>query len=298
MNIAFCIWLWTRRRFHQDSIDLMIHEACLPFRKFAWKQNLAAAAHRLMLTVVLNSADRVWMAIPAWESVLRPFLRGRAPSLRWLPVPSSIPVFQDDPSTIRRRYAHQGQTLVGCFGTHGILVANIVEQVLAHLLRVQDNIQIVLIGRGSREFCDDLERRGVVPRGRVHATGVLDSRELSLSIQACDLMLQPYPDGINTRRTTAMAALAHGKAMVTTFGVQTEPFWEASNAVAVARCGDYANLAELVRALAHDPVERRRLGKAARGLYEARFTVEHAASTVMENFPKNGNERLAQSCGS
>ena len=44
----------------------------------------------------------------------------------------------------------------------------------------------------------------------------LANEEVSVHLSACDLMIQPYPDGISARRTSAMAALAHERPVVTT----------------------------------------------------------------------------------
>ncbi len=53
---------------------------------------------------------------------------------------------------------------------------------------------------------------------RVVSAGLLADRDASLHLQACDVMIQPYVDGASARRTTLMAALAHGRAIVTTIG--------------------------------------------------------------------------------
>ena len=49
-------------------------------------------------------------------------------------------------------------------------------------------------------------------RSRVHAAGYLSTADLSAHIAACDLFVQPYPDGITSRRTSAMACLSRGQA--------------------------------------------------------------------------------------
>ena len=67
---------------------------------------------------------------------------------------------------------------------------------------------------------------------------LMDAAEVSLHLQACDLLLQPYPEGITARRTTAMAGLAHGVPMVSSSGPLTEDFWADSGAVALASRGN------------------------------------------------------------
>ena len=63
-------------------------------------------------------------------------------------------------------------------------------------------------------------------------------------------MLQPYPDGISSRRTSAMAALSHARPVVTTSGPLTEDVWEASGAAVLVPVADATGLAEATAALA------------------------------------------------
>jgi glycosyltransferase involved in cell wall biosynthesis len=51
---------------------------------------------------------------------------------------------------------------------------------------------------------------------RVHWTGFLNDAGVSEHLQASDLMVLPYRDGISLRRGTLMAALAHGRPILST----------------------------------------------------------------------------------
>ena len=87
-------------------------------------------------------------------------------------------------------------------------------------------MRFVLMGRGSGTLADRLSTRT-----GVSATDLLPARELSRHLQACDLLLQPYGDGVSGRRTTTISALEHGVPVVTTFGRLSEPFWRETSAV-------------------------------------------------------------------
>ena len=93
-------------------------------------------------------------------------------------------------------------------------------------------------------------------------------------------MLQHYPDGVSTRRTSAMAVLAHGLPMVTTSGDLTEPIWAESSAVRLARSGDAENMAALAIDLAHDAAARVRMGCVARKFYNDRFALSHTIAAL------------------
>src|SRR4030095_5175189 len=82
---------------------------------------------------------------------------------------------------------------------------------------------LLLLGAGSERFRDALIERHPSWSARVHAAGYLSASDLGAHIAACDLFVQPYPDGITSRRTSAMACLSRGRPVVTTSGHLTAP---------------------------------------------------------------------------
>lgn len=282
-NVAFCAWLLKRARVDGDRVEVVVHEPFLEFARGHWRQSAAAAAHRLMAALLLMAARRVWVTTPAWEELLRPFALGRAVDFRWLPVPSTVPVVEDAALTceVRRRSDAEGaSTLVGHLGTYSTHVFELLEQTLPALLARRADARALLMGRGSVEARERLLRRRPELASRLRATGRLPPRELSAHLAACDLMLQPFPDGVSCRRTSVMAALAHGVAVVTTGGRFTEPLWAESRAVALATAEDAAALTSAAARLLADAEERARLACAGRSLYRSRFDVAHVVAAL------------------
>ena len=272
MNVRFCLWLWKRAKFSRDNVELMVHEPFLAFREGAWKQDAAALVHRVMTIILLNAVKRVWTSIPAWQSRLRPYGLGRKIKYGWLPIPSTIPVIDDAAgvSAIRTRYAPGGRSLIAHFGPYIRQVMEPIVSLLPALLREHD-ASILLLGRGSKALRDELTDKNSDLADRVHATGSLALADLSCHLSACDVMIQPYPDGISSRRTSAMAGLSHGLPVVTTTGHNTESLWAESNALVLVPAGNVAALMRLTGQLLRDEGERERLSAAARKLYQERF---------------------------
>jgi len=289
MNVPFCLWLWDRAR-RGDCVDLMVHEPYLPFKRNSWRQNTAAAVHRLMTIILLRSAQHAWISIPAWRGCLTPYAFGRPLGFEWLPLTSNIPVAGAAVAgAIRRQYAPYG-VLLGHFGTFGPAIVPLLHEILARVLSAIPNVSVLLIGGGSHSFRDAFVHQSEGWRQRIHAMGHLDPQALSQHISACDVLVQPYPDGVTSRRTTIMAALSHSRAVVTTSGPLTESFWETSRAVALAPAGDTEAFLRSLMPLLESPVERVRLGEVARELYCRRFDIHHIVERLRQH--PVGGQRL------
>ena len=282
MNLPFCVWVWWRSAWHKDRVELMVQECFLAFREGGWRQDAAALVHRLMTVILLRAAQHVWIALTGYEAMLRPFALGRPVTFSWLPVPSNVEV-ADDPAAvacIRSQMAPSG-FLIGHFGTFGWPITDLLESLAPQILGGLEGSMVVL-GSGSQEFRERLVRQHAELAGRIFATGYLSDAALSGYLSACDVMIQPYPDGITARRGSSLAALAHGRPIVTNAAGPTEPLWKESGAVVLAPLTPQG-FAEAVRRLQQDSFERQRVGAAAREIYQRYFKPSHMVATIAQH---------------
>lgn len=284
INVAFCRWLRRRAR-AGDLLELIIHEPCLAFGEGGLRYTAAAVVQRLMLSLLLSDASRVWMAIPAWEDRLKPWAFGREIPYTWLPIPSTVPVAAgNDAGRIRAGLLRRPDgVIIGHLGTYSSKIQKDLSIVIPLLLAETPRLQVNLLGRGSERLADSLLARLGSDAVRVEASGALSTEALSEHLQACDVMLQPYPDGASCRRTTLMAALAHGLPVVTTLGRLSEPFWSESTAVATVPAGDHAGLVRAVVSLVNEPSLRHRLSSEGQALYESTFSVPRLIKTLRDS---------------
>jgi glycosyltransferase involved in cell wall biosynthesis len=279
MNLPFCFWLW-RRSVTGDSIEVIVHE---PFVTFSGgiRQRALAVVQRAMTLMLMRAARRVWVTTRAWTPLLEPYLSGRGIAVEWLPVPSSL----QEPDAvaveeIRRRYSPGKECLIGSFGTHGPLVTSLLGDAIRLLAGEHPTARVMLIGSGSEVFRSALVGDDRSLDHRVTATGSLNADELSAHIAACDVLLQPYPDGVTCRRTTAMAGLFARVPVVTTRGALTERIWQHDTPVKLADVGDVRGIVQHVLHLIADPAERRRQADAGRAFYDRWFDVRHTVAAI------------------
>jgi glycosyltransferase involved in cell wall biosynthesis len=280
MNLWFCLWLAARAR-AGDRIELMVHEPFLQLRPGPLRHVCMALVHRVMTIVLMRSASRVWVAIPAWESKLKPYALGRALRIDWLPIPACIAPANVAGTPLRQKITQTAQPIVGHFGSYGREVAALLEDRLPGILGSESRPLLLLMGAGSEAFRAALVDRHPSWAGQVHATGYVPQAALAGHLEACDLFLQPYPDGITSRRTSAMACLSAGRAVVTTSGHLTEPLWKESGAVVLADVSNPTGFAEAAVRLLRDRAERTRVAESGRRLFDSRFDVAHTVAALL-----------------
>lgn len=274
-NVGFCLWLRAQTR---ESIWVMFHEVAHPIGlQYTWLQNGLGLVTRGMASLVASAAARLFVSTPAWTPQLRSMCGPEVP-ITWLPVPSAIPIDGGDVSALRALYAGE-YPLVGHFGTCGSLITPRLFATFLHLSQLS-NARFVLFGRGSDVAARLAARDWPTLAGRLHGAGSMSPAAVSRHLAACDVMVQPYPDGITGRRTSAMAALAHGRPVVTTLGLLTEPLWRRSAGVRLAPADNPFALAAEVATILRDPDELARLSAEARATYESCFDLRHTIAAL------------------
>jgi glycosyltransferase involved in cell wall biosynthesis len=140
---------------------------------------------------------------------------------------------------------------------------------------------LLLIGAGGEAFRDEVLARHPEWIGRVHSTGYVPPDDLADYLEACDLFVQPYPDGITSRRTSAMACLSRARPVVTTSGHLTESLWAESGAVALASVSEPDSFTSAVARLLEDSDSRLKLGTRGQSLYYERFDIARTIDALL-----------------
>jgi glycosyltransferase involved in cell wall biosynthesis len=282
MNVPFAAWVLARRVRHGDDIRVMFHEVAFPWVRRPLRHNLIAAVTRLMAALLLQACSRADVSIPGWVPLLHR-LGGRRVPIAWTPIPANIPA-DPPPDAVAARRAEltggeRGVRVVGHFGTYGAVITPGLAPALGAILDRRPDVRVLLLGANGDRWRESWLRDHPDWARRVVATGALPEKAVAEYLAACDLALQPYPDGASSRRTSLMAALANGVPVVTTLGVLSEPIWSAG-AVAAAPADRPEQLAQLAIHLLDHPEARRELGEAGRRLYEEQFTLGRTVAAL------------------
>lgn len=276
MNVGLAGWLWRRRE--RWAIDVMFHEVAMPFGVGQrLRYNIPAAVHRAMAAVLCRSARRVFVSTEAW----RPMVDRAGRRAVVLPVFSNLPEAETQAvRAMRQRLAGGNANLVGHFGTcHAAMLGMLRAAVEATLA---SGARFAFIGGGSAQAGKGLAKGLGSDGNAVSVTGPLDGPSAAAGVAACDLMVLPFPDGVTTRRSSVMAALAGATAVVTTTGALTEPLWAESGAVRLIQPNRPADVAAAVMQMLADGEARTALAERGHRLYAGRLALNHTIRCLRE----------------
>jgi glycosyltransferase involved in cell wall biosynthesis len=266
---------------------VMFHEVAYPFeRGQPLKHRVMAALTHAYALGLGRRAERILISTPGCERALG-LVGLRNTPLFWLPIPSNLPSEGERrPRTqVLRDVNLDPQALVvGHFSTFGARVAEPLERELGSLLDHDERVQILLSGVGSVQFSARLLASRSGATARVRALGETTLEAAADSVAAADVLLFPYPDGISSRRTSVMGALALGKPVVTNAGPNTEALWSATGCVRLASL-EPGELARATSELLGDPAARARLGERAREVYASRFSIAENLAKIASLLP-------------
>lgn len=178
------------------------------------KKLFLAAFSRLQFIRLLSSADFAVTTCRIYESLIRAY--NSKLKVKTIPVSANVEVHAADASLLREKLNPQNNVLFSFFGRlANFRNPDLAVRVLAKALEKGIPAKLVFIGcaRSSQPALYDqiliLANRLKVSSHLIE-TGDLTENEISHWLQISDVFLFPQRDGISTRNTTVMSAMAHG----------------------------------------------------------------------------------------
>jgi glycosyltransferase involved in cell wall biosynthesis len=263
----------------------MFHETFLSYSKRTAKRLIGASLQRFMAFLLVNFASNVFASTEGGAEALNR-LSLRRGKVEHLPVFSNVKT-EYDPDfvmALRAGCASEQEILVGHFGRYMTETESLVVPTLRHLLLRNPAIHVLFAGECADQYRAKLlegfadEHPGL--GARVHSAGICNAGQIASVLSACDFMFQPYPDGITTRRSTAMAALANGRFLVSNTGPSSEDLWMQNPAVHLLTGQDPAAHADEIDRIAQAPGLIARRSASARQFYVQNFSAERTLGAL------------------
>jgi glycosyltransferase involved in cell wall biosynthesis len=284
---AFTRWSVRLRRRLRCQAILLAHEASLPVT-FHWKKGefkLAALAATQMaqFAILAASFDIVLFSNAGTQRACARHLSRLADRFRTIRICSNIPYHSSygPAAELMATGSFVPARTVLFFGTgHESVLFDYVEEAFVTLLKTEPSVGLVVVGM-SAEKLRHLRPSFADLDGRVHALGYVSAEQVSLWLQVATLVLAPLIEGVSARKGTVMAALQHGRTVVTTRGAHTLEDIPWQEICLLAPLDPKAFAATAVQAF-HDPVLRAAIGRAAREEYEAHASASVTASMILD----------------
>ncbi|HVO35803.1 MAG TPA: hypothetical protein VMT21_09575, partial [Gemmatimonadales bacterium] len=238
-------------------VAVFVHEPYVPFTRLPWL--VTGWPMRWQLRFILRRAAFAYAPVPRFVEIAQRYARPET-SVRLAPVGATLPVARESRAQARQALGlADGTIAIGVFSPAAAgLLLDWVDRARAAL---EDRADVVWVcfGFGSERLPRETGSGDRLLRVADHEPGAV-----ARTMRALDLAAQPYVDGLTMRRTSAMLALAHGVALVSSTGPLFDP-----RLAALAACEDTAEVfaARLVR-LVDDAGERAALTARSAGYAE------------------------------
>lgn len=158
-------------------------------------------------------------------------------------------------------------------GYFGFLNASKGVDTLIEAVSKLPNIHLLMIGgdTGANDPTNQesaaairAQAESLIPPHAITWTGFVNDEEASAHFHAADIIALPFKDGITFRRSSFMAAIAHGVSVITTQPQVYQPELEEGRNVLLVPPDDPVALAETIRKLSENRMLRVKLGIGAR----------------------------------
>lgn len=261
----------------QTRIAWMAHEDFVPPTSLRWA--IMTTWQRLQFWGLGRAADLIFFSIEPWARRYASWFPDTP--VHHLPVGSNIPACAIDRRAAREQLGFDDdQFVAGIFGTlRGSRPMPFLERAIAALDAAHPNLTVLYVGPdGTQLTTRRLE--GV----HVRNAGRLPAKDVSVHLNAMDLHLAPFSDGVSTRRGSFMAGLQHGVPTVSTQGKLTDPMLAARDgeAFTLASTDNADAFAQAAVTLMQNASQRVRMGKAGKRLYEEAFAFDVVAEEFFD----------------
>lgn len=285
-NISLHLQTWMESRSKVgDWIGLVVHKRhsksssrFLPLRY--WQKML----NRTILKKTIKLSQEVFVSSPKWIPSLQKLTKPDVKQIIWLPVPSNVLRVENKQRALnlRKAFAPDAKLVIGTFGSfYDPGITKKIRKLVPDLLSNHPERVWLFLGRGSDEFVLQLRKDFPMLENQLEKAGELDMAALSAHLQACDLMVQTYPRGVDTSRASIMVGLSHGKPIVTSLGPNTEAIWAKNSCVKLVPEQKNELFVKIIEELISNQSASETLGKSAIQTYKSCFSLEQCIKTLL-----------------
>jgi len=268
-------WLWYARFVRRCRVVLTVHEYDVPWIRSV-RRIAAQLALRAVMVLMGLAASRVVVTYEAERAKLSRLLRwtSRAPI-------AVIPVGTSFPAAAPGRHASGRPPSLVMFGQPANMSGPLVSALGRWLVEAGAGASLHWIGRSRGEILALWSTACGLPADVLDVQDGRSGEEVSRLLAEADACVAPIVDGISTRRSTVITALAHALPVVGTDGACTDDVLRRSSACLLSPVGDAEGFVRNLALLARDTGRRAEMSRAARALFNEHFAWDRIADAYL-----------------
>jgi glycosyltransferase involved in cell wall biosynthesis len=259
----------TIRRIKRDlpsmKLAVMVHEMWM--HTSTLKYAILSMIQRRQFASITSQADITLFSTGPWADQYQ--LRYPDRTCVHMPVGSNLPYVETNREAIRQELGFNDNTIVlGSFGgNHPSRLFDLFARAARQLKSTGHEVQILSIGSAGPAI------REAMPELPLVDVGSLSAEEVSRKLQAIDIYLSPFFDGVSTRRGSFFAGIQHGLATVTTrsYHSDSEMLAYEGKAFLAPDTGDESAFIAAAEKLASDVNFRRSICKQAKTCFDENY---------------------------
>ncbi len=209
-----------RRERPDVRLGVMFHETYM--MNPGWRSWVMRQYQRRQFYHLVDLADVSFFSTEKWADEQRK--RRPNSEIVHAPVGSNLPDSNESREEARRRLCIQADALVcGVFGgNHPTRMVSWIQTAVEEISKVltKDNVNVVLLHVGR----ESLPWRAS-SSCNIRSAGGLPAQMAANVIASMDLLINPFRDGVSTRRGSIIAALQQSVPVLSTHGQSTDSFW-------------------------------------------------------------------------
>lgn len=267
------LWLLYFRFIRARKVAISVHEYAIPW-EFSFKRILARLWMMFMMLVLGSISQVIIVTFIKRCRQLQRLLFWKKKNICIVPAGSNIPNVSDTGQVVEKK----DRLTLTIFGQPSGMDERLLSAIKQWISGKQ--IRIIWIGRSKGEI---LNAWGDIEESALHIYERLPAEEVSALLSTTDIFLAPMVDGVSTRRTTIIAALAHGLPIIGTDGACTDPLLRQSPAFLLSAPEDFDQWIQNMEILVQDEAKRKVMSQTAQSFFSNFFAWEVLAEQYRKN---------------
>lgn len=233
INFSVTFFFLYLRLFSRAKVSILFHELYFPF-SFHWKHIILNISHKVMLTFSLASAHFSFFSTERFKREAKYFNLFQSKK-RHLPVGDNLTKLPEASAPIVFQ-PNQEQVQFVIFGSsHPSKNFNLLFHCLESLSLTDLNFRLHLIGPSFDEIKMETMHSPNIKSYTTCYPKLADTDVVKIFEQS-DILLAYFVDGITTRRSSAIGALAYGLKVISTLSGDTESIFHHQDSITLLSC--------------------------------------------------------------